>query len=403
MKVLVTASERFAITNDGHLWSAKGSLSYSSLWAGYLEAYEQVYLMARANPVSEPPAGWAKATGPGIQAVPVPYFVGPWEYVKKYHSVKRSIAKAVANADAFHLRIPCTIGTEVYKLLPSDRPVGIEVVADPYDIFAPGSVKHPLRPAFRWWFPRELRHQCRNASAALYVTKQALQKRYPCPNYSVGVSDVELPEGMLLSTPRTFNSEQRSFTLIQVGTMAQLYKAPDILISAVAACVQGGLDLKLILLGDGQYRPQLEQQAQTLGISDHVQFCGQLPNRDAVRDKLDQADLFVLPSYQEGLPKAMVEAMARGLPCIGSTVGGIPELLPEEDMVPAGNVEALATKIRQVLSNPQRMTQMSARNLEIAQGYTQEILYKQRLAFYRYVREQTEFYLNHQTKFSLIS
>ncbi|MEB3178762.1 MAG: glycosyltransferase family 4 protein [Nostocaceae cyanobacterium] len=403
MKVLVTASERFAITNDGHLWSAKGSLSYASLWAGYLEAYEQVYLMARANPVSEPPAGWAKATGPGIQAVPVPYFVGPWEYVKKYNSVKRSIAKAVAKADAFHLRIPCTIGTEVYKLLPSDRPVGIEVVADPYDIFAPGSVKHPLRPIFRWSFPRELRHQCRNASAALYVTKQALQKRYPCPNYSVGVSDVELPEGMLLPTPRTFNSEQRSFTLIQVGTMAQLYKAPDILISAVAACVQGGLDLKLILLGDGQYRPQLEQQAHKLGISQQVQFCGQLPNRDAVRDKLDQADLFVLPSYQEGLPKAMVEAMARGLPCIGSTVGGIPELLPEEDMVPPGNVEALATKIRQVLSNPQRMTKMSARNLEIAQGYTQEILYKQRLAFYRYVREQTEFYLNHQTKFSLIS
>jgi glycosyltransferase involved in cell wall biosynthesis len=393
MKVLVTSSERFAMTSDGNLWSVKGSLSYSSLWANYLEVYDQVYLLSRAKPVSEPPPGWAKATGPGITAVPVPYFVGPKEYVKKYSSVKRTIAKAVAEAEAFQLRIPCSIGSQVYSLLPANRPVGIEVVADPYDTFAPGSIKHPLRPAFRWWFPRELRHQCARATAALYVTQQALQRRYPCPNYTVGVSDVGLSPEMLVSESRQYNSDVRPFTLVQVGTMEQLYKAPNITISAVAACVQAGLDIKLVMLGDGKYRPQLEEQARNLGISERVQFCGNLPNRLEVCKKLDQADLFVLPSYQEGLPKAMVEAMARALPCIGSTVGGFPELLPEEDMVPPGNVDALAQKIRSVITNPQRMTNMSARNLEIAQNYTEEILHKQRLAFYRYVREQTELYL----------
>lgn len=395
MNVLVTASERFAITSDGSLWTTKGSLGYP-LWAGYLEVYDQVYLMARAKFHSTPPPGWVKASGPGIKPVPIPYFVGPSEYVKNYKSIKSAIAKAVAKAEALQLRIPCNIGTVVYNSLAPRQPFGIEVVADPYDIFAPGSVRHPLRPFFRWSYPRQLRRECTAACAALYVTKEALQRRYPCPHYSVGVSDVELTEEMLVSAPRPVNQGLRSFTLIQVGTLAQLYKAPDVLLSAIGVCVQDGLDLKLVLIGDGKYQKQLEQQARRLGISDRVKFCGQLPSRDAVRHQLDQADLFVLPSYQEGLPKAMVEAMARGLPVIGSTVGGIPELLPPEDMVLPGDVTALARKIREIVTDSERMAQMSARNLEKAKDYKDEVLRKQRISFYRYVRNTTEEWLRQQ-------
>lgn len=116
--------------------------------------------------------------------------------------------------------------------------------------------------------------------------------------------------------------------------MAQLYKAPDLLIEAVAVCVQQGLDIKLVLVGDGQYRAELEARSAILGLGPRVSFQGLLPSSEAVREQLDRADIFVLPSHQEGLPKAMVEAMARGLPCIGSTVGGIPELLPRKIWFP---------------------------------------------------------------------
>jgi glycosyltransferase involved in cell wall biosynthesis len=395
MKVLVTASERFAIISDGSLWTSKGSLGYP-LWAGYLEVYDEVYLMARAQWHSTPPPGWVKASGPGIKALPVPSFVGSVGFVKNYTSIKAEINKGIAKAEALQLRVPCTIGTQVYRSFKSYRPFGIEVVADPYDIFAPGSVKHPLRPLLRWFFPQQLRRECATACAALYVTKEALQRRYPCPNYSVGVSDVELTQEMLVTAPRPVNQALRSITLIQVGTLAQLYKAPDVLIRAVGACVKDGLDLKLILIGDGKYRKLLEHLAKTLGISERVKFCGQLPSRDAVCYQLDQADLFVLASYQEGLPKAMVEAMARALPVIGSTVGGIPELLSPEDMVTPGDVNALASKIQEVVTNPERMAQMSDRNLKKAKEYKREVLYKQRIEFYRYVRHKTEEWLRQQ-------
>ena len=89
----------------------------------------------------------------------------------------------------------------------------------------------------------------------------------------------------------------------------------------------------------------------------------------------------------------MVEAMARALPCIGSNVGGIPELLPSEDMIIPGNATALAMKIREVVTDPERMVRMSARNLETAKSYTDEILDEQRACFYKYVREHTEAWL----------
>ncbi len=117
------------------------------------------------------------------------------------------------------------------------------------------------------------------------------------------------------------------------------------LLDAVAVCVGEGLDLDLVFLGDGKYRSALEARAAAHGLADRVCFRGQLATRQAVRDALDQADVFVLPSYQEGLPRAMIEAMARALPCIGSTTGGIPELLPSEYLVAPGDVGALALKI----------------------------------------------------------
>jgi glycosyltransferase involved in cell wall biosynthesis len=86
----------------------------------------------------------------------------------------------------------------------------------------------------------------------------------------------------------------------------------------------------------------------------------------------------------------MVEAMARGCPCVGSTVGGIPELLPAEDLVRPDDVEGLAAKLRELFFNPARLEQMTRRNLAKASEYRPELLDRRRTAFYRKVREQAE-------------
>ncbi|MGA8480342.1 MAG: glycosyltransferase family 4 protein, partial [Chthoniobacterales bacterium] len=138
---------------------------------------------------------------------------------------------------------------------------------------------------------------------------------------------------------------------------------------------------------------KVESRAASHGLANRVQFRGQLTTPEAIRAELDQADLFVLPSRQEGLPRAMIEAMARALPCLGSTVGGIPELLSAEDLVPPNDAPALADKICEVLADPSRMARMSARNLEKAREYSDGALTNRRKAFYRHLRACTESWL----------
>ena len=394
MKVIVALEHRFASTPDGAVWTE--SQFPSSFWKRYLEVFDQVIVVARIRKVPSVSPMWQRADGEDVSFAAVPHYIGPWQYLLKAQQVKHAARNAVGVNDAVIFRVGSQIAQCIGPVLRrSGHPYGVEVVADPYDVFAPGSVRHPLRPVFRWLFPRRLRCTCVEASAASYVTKYALQRRYPpAPNaFATYYSDVELPEKAFVTIPRSPRQEMSTFTLICIGTLGQLYKAQDVLIDAVAICIKEGLDLKLILVGDGKHRRQLESQAKNLGLEERVCFRGWLAAGDAVRQELDQADLFVLPSHQEGLPRAMIEAMARGLPCIGSRVGGIPELLFSEDMVSAGDVAALADKISEVVTDSERMASMSARNLKKAKGYREYILRQRRNAFYRYLREKTELWL----------
>jgi glycosyltransferase involved in cell wall biosynthesis len=397
MNVLVTASAHFAQTPDGTLWAKDASLGYE-FWAPYLEVYDTLLACVRTRQCGHPPEGWVQSSGERMTVIAMPDFYGPRGMARHYLALRQTTQAALAQADAVQMRISCPIGGTVFAQLPLGRPYGVEVVNDPYDVFAPGSVKHPLRPFFRWWFPHELRQQCASAAGALYVTQHALQRRYPCPNYMVGVSDVDISGDALVRQPRPPRPEQQRFTLVFVGSLAQLYKAPNILIAAMAQCIHEGLDLRLVMIGDGYYRKELAAQAAEAGIAEQVQFLGQLPTKDDVRKWLDHADLFVLPSYQEGLPRAMVEAMARALPCIGSTVGGIPELLAAEDLVPPGDVNALARKICEIATDPQRMARMSVRNLTTALDYHTTKLAARRKAFYEHIRERTEHWLQQQAR-----
>ena len=168
-----------------------------------------------------------------------------------------------------------------------------------------------------------------------------------------------------------------------------MYKGVDVLIRAVAVCRRRRLDVHLTVVGDGKCRPDLEKLAARLGVSPFVEFRGQVASGVAIRNELDLSDLFVLPSKTEGLPRAIIEAMARALPCIGSAVGGIPELLAAENLVPPGDVQALARKIEEVVSNPGRMAEMSVTNLKRSEEFRSDVLDARRKTFYEYVKEVT--------------
>lgn len=391
MNVMVTMEQRYYSDQNGLIWTPCAH-DYQ-FFTRYLEIFEHVSVLARLKPVDTVPTGWKCANGPGVSFIGVPYFVGPMEYALRSWQVYRAVYRAVQSIDAAILRVPSTIADVAQMVLTRcGRPYALEVIGDPYDVFAPGAVRHPLRRVFRLIYPYQLRRQCRNAYAVTYVTKQALQSRYPAGGgaFQSSYSDVELGDDAFSSARKPSDYRKTRLTLIHVGMLEQLYKAPDVLIEALAICIQAGLPLRLVFVGDGKYRRHLEGLAAKLDVLERITFTGSLPNGQAIRHELDKADVFVLASRVEGLPRAMIEAMARGLPCIGSTVGGIPELLEPEDMVNSVNAAALSRKIRDIVTDPERLARMSSRNVEKAKAYDEAYLHEARLGFYRFVRERAE-------------
>ncbi len=391
MNVLVTTGYHFLRDKGGTYWTENGSVAYA-FWQRYLDVFDGVRVVARAAACDRVPDDWQQVTGPGVEVRPIPDFRSPVDLVRHWRTSAEVVRQTTSEAPAAIVRIPCLVGGIASQTLHAmGRPFAAEVLGDPYDSFAPGAFRGRFRPFYRWWFTRQLKRQCRQAEAASYVTQQALQRRYPVREgaYTTNYSSIVLPAESLATQPRRYDTVPRPIRLVMVGTLATLYKAPHILIDAVACCVQKGLPLEMTFVGGGKHLPDMQQRARRAGVSDEVRFLGQLPSAAAVREELDRADLFVLPSFQEGLPRAMIEAMARALPCIGSTAGGIPELLPAEDMVPPGDATALAEKIYEFATDAPRLTRCSARNLETARQYEEQTLRQRRVAFYENIRDRT--------------
>jgi hypothetical protein len=178
MRVCVALEQRFDGTPDGQVWTAM-PVDYS-FWQRYLAVFGEVRVVARVRPAPVPPPGARPATGPGVTFAWLPYYVGPWQYLRRAGQVQRAIRAALRPDDAAILRVGSNVGNWVAgRLRQMAHPYAVEVVQDPYDAYAPGACDSRLRPLFRQLLTRRLQQQCRDACAAAYVTRAALQRRYP--------------------------------------------------------------------------------------------------------------------------------------------------------------------------------------------------------------------------------
>lgn len=141
--------------------------------------------------------------------------------------------------------------------------------------------------------------------------------------------------------------------LLFVGRLDQV-KGVMVLFDALVTLLERGVDVRLSLVGDGPQRDELERRCERLRLGERVRFLG-YQNADQVQRHLERCDVFVLPSFAEGVPVSLMEAMARRRPVIATAVGGVTELVsPGESglVVPPGNVEALAGAIASLAADP---------------------------------------------------
>lgn len=147
--------------------------------------------------------------------------------------------------------------------------------------------------------------------------------------------------------------DPRSRTLVCVGRLCP-QKGQLLLLEAFARVRRAGAPAQLVLAGDGELRPEIEARVRALGLEADVAITGWLSEAE-VRSHLLAARALVLPSFAEGLPVVIMEALALERPVLSTFIAGIPELVrPGENgwLVPAGNLEALAAAMTELLERP---------------------------------------------------
>ena len=161
-----------------------------------------------------------------------------------------------------------------------------------------------------------------------------------------------------VAMPTHAEPPERVETFTSVSTFSACKAVPS-LVNAFARVARAHPETRLRLVGDGEERPLAEDRALALGVAEHVEFTG---FRRDVPSQLAKADAFVLPSLNENLPLALLEAMAAGLPCVASSIGGVPEALGDGAgvLVPPGDEAALAGAMEQLVADPARARQLGA-------------------------------------------
>jgi glycosyltransferase involved in cell wall biosynthesis len=397
VKLLVSIDEHY-ISDGTNIYTSQGTTPYKFLWSEYLQVFEQVFILARVREdYSFIGRQDAIANGPNLEFIAVPDFKGPSQYLSMRKKVLSCIREAIPKADAYFLRGPGIIGGFVAaELERQGRPYATQVIGDPWEVFGAAGVGGPLRFVYRHLLTRDLKRICQSAIGVSYVTKSTLQERYPAARPAVvsSWSDVQIgsglvsEEGIHARLARQATIGKRAVRLGFIGSLEQVYKGADVLLKAVAICRTKGFNVGAELVGNGRYLSTYQQLAAELGIAKDVKFLGRLGSGKPIFDFLDSVDVFVMPSLTEGLPRAMIEAMARGCPCIGSRVGGIPELLEQSDLVKPGDPEALAGKIMEKIASPAQLDQEVKRNHAIAENYMPEHAQALRFAFLHAVRNR---------------
>ncbi|MBB1052551.1 glycosyltransferase [Dietzia sp. CW19] len=190
------------------------------------------------------------------------------------------------------------------------------------------------------------------AAAVVYVTRKALQNALPPPAAvpTFTKSNIVFPDYYFADQAKdTF--DRAELQLITVGSLNGSIKGVDTVLRALSILVRKGVNFQFTVVGEGTSRTGLEELARDLGLAERVRFLGQIDSKSVLVRHLKHADLFVLASRTEGLPRAMIEASAVGLPAIGSRVGGIPELVPSRALFDSGDYDGLASLLESLHSN----------------------------------------------------
>lgn len=387
-KVLLICDEYLYRNNGGYYAGSPERLDFLSR---YIRVFESVRLALRC--IEEPTLKPQRAliNNPKIEVFPLTIFHGPKEYFFNYFTIGKELNKVVEGCDAAVLRLPSTIAQRAYKhIREAGIPYATEIVFDAKD--GEETAENLIHKLLWHIIDNDMKKMCRRADGVSCVTEHYLQRRY----FSTKEGHFE-SHYSTLSLNKSFFTGPRLFDETKIKTIAHVdlqiglksRKGTKEVIDAISILKKKNIVVNAKFAGDDwdNSTQAIMRYANELGVGSQIQ-CPGLLTRSQLSAFLEDADLFVLPTRAEGLPRVIIEAIAKGLPVITTPASGNPELVPSHYLVDYSDVESLACRIEEIVTNKQAYENASRINYEHSLQYEGSILEKRRDEFYRNLKNK---------------
>ncbi len=360
------------------------TLTYEFFKERYLKYYDEILVSTRSKKINSENGnitGYKITNGDKVTVKPIKSYNNILDGIIKRKKIKEEITKILDECDIAIIRLPSMIGNlacEVCKKI--NKKYIVEMVACAWD----GYVNHHNKfgKVIAPYMFLETRKKVKNAPTVLYVTEKFLQQRYPTKGKGYSCSDViiEKPDNMILE--KRLQHIENNDKIIKLGTVANVglkYKGQEFVIKALYTLKkQGKNNYRYYLVGNGDNK-YLKNIVKKYRLENEVIFMGSLKHKE-VFDFINNIDIYIQPSLQEGLPRALIEAMSRACPCIGSNAGGIPELLDQENIFNKRDYKKLCNILTRI--NKKDLKNMATNNFFKVKKYSKEVLEKQRNMIY---------------------
>lgn len=304
----------------------------------------------------------------------------PLRFLPSILKVRKEVIRQVSAHDVIIVRMSSTLGTMAYCAAKKQgKKVIVEVVSSAYEALSKHSLKGKVVAPI---FELAQRKVVRSSHYVHYVTSSYLQKKYPTKGSTLACSDVELekPDEQTLHLRKlNWGASKENLIIGTVGALDVNYKGQADVIKAIKKAQVK--NIQYLIVGSGK-PDQLQQLIRSSGLEKQVKILGML-NRMEIFSFFDKLDFYFHPSYTEGLPRVVIEAMSRACPVYASNVGGLPELVDHKYLFAPGRVEEIVEVLNQL--NSIDVKELAAINFSKAKLFEADKLKAKRARFYEQI------------------
>lgn len=368
VKAEIYGNDVFARSYGYNIWKERYLPNFNKIQVCFRTKKTNKNLKGISDISSGPCVGFDKRIG---------MFKGPEVFLCK--RIKEILRDDIKQNEAVIVRLDSFLGLQtISECRRANKPYMIELVGCAWDSFWNHGLSGKMLAPYLFMRTKK---EVKRAPFVVYVTSEFLQNRYPTKGVNTNISNVKLnkqnPEDLDRRLEKIANSKEK----IILGTAANVdirYKGQQFVIEALGILKKKGFtNFEYQILGAGD-QTFLLNMAKKYNVQDQVKMLGSFSHEKVFEWLKKNLDVYIQPSLQEGLPRSVIEAMSVGLPCIGSDVAGIPELLDSVWVFPRkkNKGKEIAELLLKIDKN--NLEEQAIRNFKEAKKYDYDLLLEKR-------------------------